>query len=337
MLKSETLAICAPDLTECLEKWQAYLRVEKNVSRHTLRAYATDLTHFLTFLCGHIGHAPALNDLSEVGLRDFRAWMSRKAMDGAGNASRARSLSGIKNFLRWLDRQGIMHNAAIGTVRTPKQAHKLPRPLQQKQALSVLENAAFLPKEDWIGARDTALFTLLYGCGLRIDEALSLNMNDMPREGFIRVRGKGNKEREVPVIELVETTLKHYLGLCPYHSSLRAAGEAIQSKKARLPHRADGPPRNDGKPLFRGSRGGRLNQGVAQKAMRDLRRSLGLPENATPHALRHSFATHLLENGANLREIQELLGHASLSTTQRYTEINAAELMKIYKAAHPRG
>ena len=337
-LNPETLALCAPDLTNCLEKWLVYLRAEKNVSRHTLRAYSGDVTHFLTFLRGHIGKAPSLDDLSGVSLRDFRAWMSRKATDGTGNASRARSLSGIKNLLRWLDKQGIMHNAAIGTVRTPKLAHKLPRPLHRAQALGVVENASFMAAQDWVGARDQALFTLLYGCGLRIDEALSLNMTDLPREGVIRVRGKGGKEREVPVLELVESTLQHYVSLCPYHTSLREAvgDEAIQSNKTRLPRRAEGPPRNDGKALFVGARGGRLNQGVAQKAMRSLRKMLDLPENATPHALRHSFATHLLENGANLREIQELLGHASLSTTQRYTEINAAELMKVYKAAHPR-
>ncbi len=339
-LKPETLALCAPDLTACLEKWLAYLRVEKNVSRHTLRAYSGDVTHFLTFLRGHIGKAPSLDDLSGVSLRDFRAWMSRKAMDGTGNASRARSLSGVKNLLRWLDKQGIMHNAAIGTVRTPKLAHKLPRPLHRAQALGVVENASFMAAQDWVGARDQALFTLLYGCGLRIDEALSLNMKDISHlrhsgegrnpslkshqadewipgqarddnMGVLRVKGKGNKEREIPVIELVENTLNHYISVCPWESDKNA-------------------------PLFRGARGGRLNQGVAQKAMRGLRKMLDLPENATPHALRHSFATHLLENGANLREIQELLGHASLSTTQRYTEINAAELMKIYKAAHPR-
>ncbi len=160
--------------------------------------------------------------------------------------------------------------------------------------------------------RDRALFTLLYGCGLRIDEALSLNIKDLPHNGFIRVIGKGNKERQIPVIDIVETALQTYLEVCIFPAS---------------PER----------PLFVGTRGGRLNQGVAQKAMRSLRSTLGLPETATPHALRHSFATHLLQNGANLREIQELLGHSSLSTTQRYTEINAAELMKVYKASHPRG
>ena len=311
-IKPAILAICAPDLAKILQDWQEWLRTEKNVSRHTLRAYCGDISHFIEFLSAHLGKQPALNDLSGASLRDFRAWMSKKAMDGASNASRARSLSGVKYLLSWLDRQGVMHNAAIGGVRSPKLPHKLPRPLYEGKAREVVENAQINACEDWVGMRDRALFTLLYGCGLRIDEALSLNMRDMPRDGFVRVIGKGRKERQVPVIDLVETALKNYLDVCPY------------------------PPAND-RPIFLGSRGERLNQGVAQRVMRDLRVSLGLPETATPHALRHSFATHLLQNGANLREIQELLGHASLSTTQRYTELNAEELMRVYKASHPRG
>lgn len=312
MIKTETLAICAPDLEARLKEWQDYLKYEKQVSKHTLRAYCADVGYFMNFLVQHLGAPPSLDDLSNVSLRDFRAYMSRKAMDGTSNASRARSLSGIKNFIGWLDRGGIMHNAAIQNLRSPKLPHKLPRPLHEKQAFSVLESAGLLAREDWVGMRDRALFTLLYGCGLRIDEALSLNIADLPRDGFMRVRGKGNKERQVPVIAIVEEALKTYLDVCPF-------------------------PHEDERPLFIGTRGKRLNQGVAQKAMRELRKTLGLPENATPHALRHSFATHLLQNGANLREIQELLGHASISSTQRYTEINAEELMRIYKAAHPRG
>lgn len=312
-LKKDTLAICAPDLAEHLKKWNDYLKFEKQVSKHTLRAYSTDLTHFVKFLNSHLGKEPGLNDLSEVGIRDFRSWMSKKAIDGAGNASRARSLSGVKNFLKWLDKNGIMHNAAINIVRSPKLPHKLPRPLAEKQAIDVLNSISIFNayKHDWLAMRDRAIFTMLYGCGLRINEALELNIRDLPRDGFLKVTGKGDKERMVPVLALVETILDKYREVCPF---------------AETPER----------PLFMGSRGKRLNQGMAQKAMRDLRRTLGLPENVTPHALRHSFATHLLQNGANLREIQELLGHASLSTTQRYTEVNAAELIKIHKAAHPR-
>lgn len=311
MLKQETFALCAADLSDRLRQWQDFLQFEKQMSQHTLRAYSADVAHFIEFLNNHLGKSPGLNDLSNVGIRDFRAWLSRKASEGSCNASRARSLSGIKSLLNWLDKNGIMHNASIATLRTPKLPRKLPRPLLETQAMDVLENAGLLAREDWIGARDSALFTLLYGCGLRIDEALQLNVGDMPRDGFLRVMGKGGKERQVPVINLVEQSLRHYTKIIPW---------GIEKNT----------------PLFRGARGGRLNQGVAQKAMRELRKTLGLPGNATPHALRHSFATHLLQNGANLREIQELLGHASLSSTQIYTEINAEEMLKIYKAAHPR-
>lgn len=310
-IKNDVIILCAPDLQKQLQDWQTYLKSEKNVSRHTLRAYAGDITHFLKFMNGHIGKPVSIGDLSDAGIREFRAWLSRKAMDGTSNASRARSLSGVKNFLSWLDKHGVMHNAAIESLRSPKLPHKIPRPLHEIQARNVLESAQDLAKEDWVGRRDRALFTLLYGCGLRIDEALSLNLGDMPRDGYLRVTGKGRKERQGPVIEIVEKNLGLYLESCPF-------------------------PPEDGRAIFLGTKGERLNQGVAQKAMRNLRTTLGLPENATPHALRHSFATHLLQNGANLREIQELLGHASLSTTQRYTEINAEELLKIYRASHPR-
>ncbi|MGB4056880.1 MAG: tyrosine recombinase XerC [Alphaproteobacteria bacterium] len=302
---------CAPDLADKLTAWHDYLRSEKNVSRHTFRAYNADVMHFLNFLNGHFGKPPSLNDLSETGIRDFRAWLSRKAMDGTSNASRARSLSGMKNFLSWLDKQGIMHNAALKGIRSPKLPHKIPRPLHEIQARKVLNSAEDMAKDDgWTGKRDRALFTLLYGCGLRIDEALSLNIGDWLQSDSLRVTGKGRKEREVPVLPLIHEAIKNYRAACPF-------------------------PEAPERPLFLGEKGQRLNQNIAQKAMRTMRGALGLPETATPHALRHSFATHLLQNGANLREIQELLGHASLSTTQRYTEINAEELIKIHKAAHP--
>lgn len=310
-VKAEIVALCASDLAGKILKWDDYLRFEKNMSSHTLRAYGADVGHFIRFLFDHLATKPSLNDLSEVSIRDFRGWMSKKATDGASNASRARSLSGIKNFLTWLDKQGIMHNAAIHTVRSPKLPHKLPRPLHEEQAFDVIKYAGMMEKHDWVGLRNMALFMLLYGCGLRINEALSLDIKDYPRDGFLRVIGKGDKERQVPILELVERTLVTYLENCPYPNEATRA-------------------------IFLGARGERLNQGVAQRAMRQLRVTLGLPENATPHALRHSFATHLLQNGANLREIQELLGHASLSTTQRYTEVNAEEMMRIYNAAHPR-
>lgn len=308
-IKPDIIECCASDLAGALAQWQQWLKVEKNVSKHTFRAYTGDLSQFVNFLSNHTGKAISIGDVSGAGLSEFRSWMSRQAMNGRGNASRARTLSGVKNFLSWMDKQGIAHNAAIKIVRTPKLPRKLPRPLHEAQAFRLLEESG---DGDWISLRDRALFTLLYGCGLRIDEALSLNITHLPRDGFLRVMGKGRKERQVPVLPMVEAALQKYREACPY---------------AETPER----------PLFVGTKNGkRLNQGVAQKAMRDVRRALGLPENATPHALRHSFATHLLQNGANLREIQELLGHASLSTTQRYTDVNAQEMLAIYKKAHPR-
>ncbi|MFK7839734.1 MAG: tyrosine recombinase XerC [Bdellovibrionales bacterium] len=311
MLTQDTLATCAPDLSHTLEKWIDYLRVEKQVSKHTFRAYTSDVNNFITFMRDHTGKTPCIGDIADVKIADLRSWMSQKSINGASNASRARSLSGVKNFLNWADKNGIMHNAAIHVMRSPKLGHKLPRPLFENQALKILDNADLLTAEDWIGMRDRALFTLLYGCGLRINEALNLDIKDMPEDGFIRVIGKGSKERIVPVIDLVTTAITQYLDQCPY-------------------------PVTKDSPIFLGARGARLNQGIAQKSMRQIRSVLGLPETATPHAFRHSFATHLLQNGANLREIQELLGHSSLSTTQRYTEINAEELLRIYKNAHPR-
>ncbi len=308
MINDVTLEQCEADFQKILIQWQTWLKVEKNVSKHTFRAYTSDISHFIDFLSQHHGSAISINELSAARLSDFRNWLSRKAMGGASNASRARALSGIKNFLNWMDKQGIAHNAAIGTVRSPKLPRKLPRPLQEVQAFRLLDD---MPDDDWIALRDKALFTLLYGCGLRIDEALSLDITNLPRDRFLRVVGKGNKERQVPVLIQIEEAIDHYRTACPF-------------------------PEENNRPLFLGKQGKRLNQGVAQKAMRDLRKQLNLPENATPHALRHSFATHLLQNGANLREIQELLGHASLSTTQRYTDINAKELIEIYKKAHPR-
>lgn len=304
----ELLALCAPDLADQIVKWRKYLRYEKAVSRHTLRAYESDVGRFIRFLTEHHGGGPSINDLSDTSIRDFRAWLSRQAMNGASAATRARALSGVKNFLRWLDKQGIMHNAAIAAVRSPKQPHKLPKPLAEAQAFRLLYN---MEGEDWITARNKALFTLLYGCGLRIDEALSLNIGDLPENGFLRVMGKGQKERQVPVLDIVNVTLRDYVANIPFSTA-------------------------PDQPVFCGKRGKRLNQGVAQKALRDLRGALNLPETATPHALRHSFATHLLQNGANLREIQEMLGHVSLSTTQRYTEIDGKQLMEVYKKAHPR-
>ena len=308
MITNLTLEQCEADFQKILIEWQTWLTVEKNVSKHTLRAYCRDMTQFIEFLSHHHGAAISINSFSAASITDFRSWLSRQAMNGAANGTRARALSSIKNFLGWMDKQGIAHNAAIQNVRSPKLPRKLPRALEEVQAFRLLDD---MPVDDWVAMRDRALFTLLYGCGLRIDEALSLNITDLPRDGFLRIIGKGNKERQVPVLKEIETALEQYRDVCPF-------------------------PEISERAFFLGVKGGRLHQGVAQKAMRDLRSQLSLPDTATPHALRHSFATHLLQNGANLREIQELLGHVSLSTTQCYTDVNFEDLKKIYKNAHPR-
>lgn len=325
-LNKEFLEKCAADMQDVLHKWHRYLTVEKNMSRHTVRAYGGDVSTFISFLSAHLATQISIGDVSDAAIRDFRAWMSRQAVDGKSNASRARALSGVKNLLSWMDKQGIAHNAALQAIRAPKLPRKLARPLEEVQAFRLLDE---LPTDDWIGMRDKALFTLLYGCGLRIDEALQLNITDMPHDGFLRVIGKGRKERQVPVLKQVEKVLIQYIEQSPFHTP-------PPDQQTDRPPPAGGRIKVGGMPIFLGARGKRLNQGVAQKAMRDLRGLLNLPETATPHALRHSFATHLLQNGANLREIQELLGHTSLSTTQRYTDINAEELMRVYKSAHPR-
>lgn len=299
------------DLCSVLEDWHRYLTVEKNFSAHTVRAYQTDLTQFLEFMHGHTESRISLNDLASVPLRDFRSWLARKTMDGVSSASRARSLAGVRNFFRWLDKNGILHNPYAAQLATPKRPAKVPRPIDVGYVFQLIDQAAD-NITDWVGLRDYALFSLLYGSGLRIGEAIAMNVEDWPEKGLsIRLMGKGQKEREVPLLPEVRRRVESYRHAAPLSEDPMA-------------------------PLFCGLRGKRLNQGVAQKTMRDLRVTLGLPDTVTPHALRHSYATHLLGAGLNLREVQELLGHVSLSTTQRYTEVDHEQMMEIFSKAHPR-
>jgi integrase/recombinase XerC len=251
---------------------------------------------------------------------DFRSFLAHRRNHGLSNTSVARALSVLRSFFRHLERTGLVTNAAIRSVRSPKLPHSVPKPLGVEAAAAAREQIAFLHEEQWVNARDYAVLTLLYGCGLRISEALGLNHKDIgdlnhadvgSGAASLIIRGKGNKERMVPVLPVVRNAIDAYTALCPF---------------------ANG--RED--PLFVGVRGKRLNAGIIQKSMREVRRALGLPESATPHALRHSFATHLLSAGGDLRTIQELLGHASLSTTQRYTEVETGHLLKVYRDAHPR-
>jgi integrase/recombinase XerC len=291
----------------------AWLANEKRSSPLTVEAYGTDLASFLGFLTMHLGREPDLAALACATQADIRAWLASLANEGLGNASRARHLSALRSFFKYLARHHATENAAVKLVATPKTRRPLPRALGQADARGVTEDIGDLSDHAAIQARDTALFTLLYGCGLRIAEALSLNVRDAPRAGedaALRVVGKGSKERIVPVLPAVRDAIAAWLRLHPR--------------------------REPDAPLFLGARGKRLDAAVAQRTLRLYRQQNGLPEHATPHALRHSFATHLLAGGADLRAIQDLLGHASLSTTQRYTAVDEAKLLEVWRKAHPR-
>jgi len=307
-----TLALAAADdLAAVLPRWRDWLTIERQFSDHTVTAYLTDVTAFLGFFAGHRGHPIRLRDLAEAGLADFRAWLARKTTAGATATSRARAVSALRNFFGWLDRSGILHNPKIGALTTPKLPRTAPKPLPIADAATLLEAAETFVDEPWIGLRDRALFTLLYGCGLRISEGLALDRGALPLGESLKVLGKGRKERVVPVLPAVAEAVAEYAAACPYGGGKDA-------------------------PLFVGAKGKRLDPAIAQKAMRSLRSQLQLPDTATPHALRHSFATHVLGGGGDLRAIQELLGHASLSTTQRYTEVETEQLLSVYRDAHPR-
>ncbi len=303
--------VAAPDLAASVDDWRQWLGDERRCSPHTLAAYRRDLGQFLRFMAGHRGGRLDLGTLESLTLADFRAWLAWRAMEGLGAGSTARALAAVRGFFAWLERNGRIANAAIRRVRTPKQPRALPRPLRPEDARQVIETVGELSESPWIALRDVALLTLLYGCGLRISEALQLTRREAPTGDTVRVRGKGGKERILPVLPVVREAVAAYLAACPYAQP------------------------EDG-PLFLGARGGPLNPGVVQRQMRRLRARLGLPSSATPHALRHSFATHLLAGGGDLRTIQELLGHASLSTTQRYAAVDEKGLLAAYRAAHPR-
>ena len=307
-----TLALAAADdLAAVLPRWRDWLTIERQFSDHTVTAYLGDVTAFLGFFAGHRGHPIRLRDLAEAGLADFRAWLARKTNAGATATSRARAVSALRNFFGWLDRSGILHNPKIGALTTPKLPRTAPKPLPVADAATLLDAAETFVDEPWIGLRDRALFTLLYGCGLRISEGLALDRGALPLGESLKVLGKGRKERVVPVLPAVAEAIAVYAAACPYGGGKDA-------------------------PLFVGAKGKRLDPAIAQKAMRSLRSQLQLPDTATPHALRHSFATHVLGGGGDLRAIQELLGHASLSTTQRYTEVETEQLLSVYRDAHPR-
>lgn len=303
-----------PDIAGEVERWLAHLGAERRLAAHTLAAYRRDVMQFLSFLAAHLGAVPTLRSLGELAPADVRAFMAARRAEGISGRSLARALAAIRSFARFLARRAVTTMPALAAVRAPKIGRTLPKPLSVAAARRVTETElrAGEGREPWILARDAAVLALLYGSGLRISEALGLKRGDFPPPGdVITVTGKGGKRRMVPVLRQVTQMIAEYLRLCPYDAS------------------ADGP-------LFLGAKGGPLSARVVQLAMARLRGALGLPETATPHALRHSFATHLLARGGDLRAIQELLGHASLATTQMYTAVDAERLLEVYRNSHPR-
>ncbi|MCJ8138850.1 tyrosine recombinase XerC [Falsirhodobacter halotolerans] len=298
-----------PAARDALVRWQAHLSGVNDAAPATVRAYAEDVTLWLDFLARHMGEGFGLARLVEVDPTDLRAWLASERARGVGSRSLARRLSAVKSFTQWLaDRQGG-DPSAILSARAPRYRRTLPRPLPVDAARDMLTEVAVHP-EKWIAARDQAVVTLLYGCGLRISEALTLPATASPLPEVLRITGKGGKTRIVPTLPVARDAVAQYVRLCPFDLT--------------------------GGPLFRGARGGALNAGIVAKAVAQARARLGLPASATPHAFRHSFATHLLERGGDLRTIQTLLGHASLSSTQTYTGVDAARMMAVYAKAHPR-
>ncbi|GHF68221.1 tyrosine recombinase XerC [Seohaeicola zhoushanensis] len=301
----------SPAASDALARWLETRRALEGTAENTIEAYRGDVAGFLGFMTRHMGEPQGLGALRRIGVADMRAWMADARAEGLTARSLARKLSAVKSFMRWLaEREGIEVTAVL-SARAPRFTNKLPRPLAEDAARAMIDHVELQSETPWVAARDAAVVTLLYGCGLRISEALGLKGADSPLPGVLRIRGKGGKERPVPVIGAARDAVAEYVRLCPHVLT------------------PDGP-------LFLGVRGGPLSPRLIQGAMAKARMQLGLPASATPHAMRHSFATHLLAAGGDLRAIQELLGHASLSTTQAYTAVDTARLMEVYEKAHPR-
>jgi len=302
------------DVAAEIARWLGYLDAERRMSPKTVEAYRRDVSQFLAFLADHLGKAPSLKQLAKLTPADVRAFMAARRSDGVGNRSLMRALAGTRSFARFLERNGKGRVAALSAVRSPKLPKTLPKPLAITAAKRLADTDLHEGEtsEPWIVARDAAVLALLYGSGLRVSEALGLKRKDCAdSRDALTVKGKGNKSRMVPLLPQVAKALADYVALCPFELSREAA-------------------------LFVGARGGPLSPRIVQLTMARLRGALGLPDTATPHALRHSFATHLLARGGDLRAIQELLGHASLSTTQIYTAVDTERLLEAYASAHPR-
>ncbi len=295
------------ELSKIIERWLEWLKTQRNCSSCTINSYLSDLNIFLKYLGDE---KTGIKDLEAMDIRDFREFFSTRAKLHIGKATIAREEAAIRNFFKWMDENNIIRNTAIFQISTPKLPKILPRSLDVDTTFDVIEEAAKTGSEPWIGARDMAIFTLLYGCGLRISEALNLNVEDINASEFIKIHGKGNKDRYVPILPIVVERIEQYKACCPYHLEKNGA-------------------------LFLGAKGERLSPRIIQRKLQKIRMELNLPESVTPHVLRHSFATHLLAEGSDLRSIQELLGHASLSSTQRYTDVNLEKIVKEYQKAFP--
>ena len=299
------------DLRAAIGLWVAWLTGERRASPHTVAAYGRDLAFFLDFVTEHVGELPSLGAIDRLSPADFRAYLARRVQRHADRGSLARGLSVLRGFVRFLHRRGLASTSALAALRSPRLRASVPKPLTVDDATAAVDVVGDFATGGWQGKRDIAILTLLYGCGLRLSEALGLRRGEAPLSEMLVVTGKGQKQRLLPVLPAVRAAVADYLAACPH---------ALET---------DGP-------LFVGARGGPLNPRIVQRQMEAVRGHLGLPESATPHALRHSFATHLLGAGGDLRTIQELLGHSSLSTTQRYTSVETERLLAIYDAAHPR-
>lgn len=307
-MKQEIRYQASAEVVSFIHRWQNWLKDERRYSLHTLDAYSRDLSVFFDFLKDYLKRAAERQDLASLDVHGFRAFLSARSARHIDKNSLAREISTLRNFFKWLNRSKILKNEDISVIVNPRRPKILPKALDVTQTFNLLKKSE--KNQDWQGLRDTAIFTILYGCGLRISEALALNVGDITHNDFLRVKGKGNKERIVPLLPLVKENISAYLAACPYKLT-------------------------NGEPLFLGARGDRISPRIIQRNLEKLRRELGLPDTVTPHALRHSFATHLLAEGTDLRSIQELLGHASLSTTQRYTDVQIETLQKEYLKAHP--
>ena len=294
-------------LGNVIDRWIDYLKIQKKYSQHTVSSYLSDLKFFLEFFSNP---NISLEDLNNLEIRDFRNFFSHRAKDNIQKASIAREESAIRNFFKWMNNNKIIQNTAIFQLSSPKLPKVLPRSIDVETIFDLIDLATKECIEPWIGLRDKAFFTLLYGCGLRISEAISLNVEDVIDTEFLKVRGKGNKDRYIPILPVVIENINKYKKLCPYE---------LRDKDA----------------LFLGAKGERLSPRIIQRKLQKLRVDMNLPSNITPHALRHSFATHLLAQGSDLRTIQELLGHSSLNSTQRYTEVNLDKIQEEYKKAFP--